>query len=256
MNRRPGAALAAPLLFALLGGAEAADAPRDTYAHCLALLERNPEAAFSFASTWRDDGGGAPARHCVALALVDLGSPGEGASRLDDLAREADAGDAATRAQILSQAGNAWLLQGETGRAANSFTSALAVLPSGSPLAADLRLDRGRTFALLEDYPKAEEEFTAALAARPGFVDALVLRANAERAQGLYAKARADIASALALAPKNAQAWFERGTTDYLTGDIEGARAALGRSLSLEGEGPVADAARAVLQQIERPRMN
>ena len=48
-------------------------ADESEYAACLKLLDHDAEAAFESALAWQDAGGGAPARHCAALALVRLG---------------------------------------------------------------------------------------------------------------------------------------------------------------------------------------
>src|SRR5882724_2690363 len=80
------------------------------YESCVAAINKNAAEAFEMALTWRTQGGGLPADHCAALALLALDEPGEAASRLNALAQRSDAGSREERAALLSQSGNAWLL--------------------------------------------------------------------------------------------------------------------------------------------------
>src|SRR5258708_30058261 len=84
---RPGLALIAlPLFWAVPIWAATNDNPfgaADPYQACVAAVDANAADAFEMASIWRDHGGGGPAEHCIALALIGLDEPGEAASRLD-----------------------------------------------------------------------------------------------------------------------------------------------------------------------------
>ena len=57
------------------------------YEACIALAMQDPDSAFERALAWRDLGGGAPARHCVAVALYSLGHFGDAAMGREDLAK-------------------------------------------------------------------------------------------------------------------------------------------------------------------------
>ncbi|MCZ6453449.1 MAG: hypothetical protein O6909_04325, partial [Alphaproteobacteria bacterium] len=57
------------------------------YQGCMALARAKPAEGFEAAIAWRDEGGGPPARHCTAIALVGLGQLDEAAQRLEDLAQ-------------------------------------------------------------------------------------------------------------------------------------------------------------------------
>ena len=115
----------------------------DPYQACVAAVDANAADAFEMASIWRDHGGGAPAEHCIALALIALDEPGEAASRLDLLARRLDTGAAADRARLLAQSGNAWLLASELQNAEAAFSAALKLTPRD----AEIWTDRARTRA-------------------------------------------------------------------------------------------------------------
>src|ERR1700760_2074467 len=74
-----------------LGAAETAPAKlseSQDYTTCMRLVASDPNTALESAGIWIVRGGGYPARDCQALAIVALGSPGEGAQRLDALASE------------------------------------------------------------------------------------------------------------------------------------------------------------------------
>ena len=54
----------------------------------MGLTRRDTMAAFEQALNWQDQGGGAPAKHCAAAALVAMKQFKEGATRLEALAQE------------------------------------------------------------------------------------------------------------------------------------------------------------------------
>jgi len=95
------------------------------YRLCLNASSNNPSAALIDAETWARQGGGVPAQHCAALALVSLKRYGEAGTRLDKLAAAKDLPDASFRTELFDQAGNAWLLAGDGARAVQSFSAAL-----------------------------------------------------------------------------------------------------------------------------------
>src|SRR5262249_20339670 len=99
------------------------------YESCVAAINKNAADAFEMALTWRTQGGGLPADHCAALALLALDEPGEAASRLNALAQRTDAGTREERAALLAQSGNAWLLASQVENAETAFTAALKLTP-------------------------------------------------------------------------------------------------------------------------------
>jgi len=215
------AAMAAVWVFALSSawGQDLDSAAR--YRDCLRLVARDPDQAFDEAQRWRSSGGGPAARHCEALALVELELYGEAAVRLGDLADAPGAGGPQDRAALLAQAGNAWLLAGAGENAVVALTAALELTPGDI----DLLVDRARAYAAAGDYAAADRDLTQALALRPDAADILVLRAGARRAQGLLDPAMADISRALVLAPDAPSALVERGAIRNALGDTQGARA-------------------------------
>ena len=193
---------------------------RAHYNNCLAASSTHPAAALADAESWVKSGGGVPAAHCAALALVSLKRYGEAGTRLDRIAVDPSVPDVSFRADLFTQAGNAWLIAGNGAKAAKSFTSALS-LSSGD---ADLFADLARAQAMQRNWQEADLSLGAALNMSPRRADLLVLRASARRALKRYAAARDDIAAALKLKPGDGAALVERGLLRRQLGDIGGAR--------------------------------
>src|SRR5947208_2653315 len=79
------------------------------YAACLRQVEQDPASAFATANSWAERGGGHPARHCGALALLKLKDYERAATSLEQLAADMTRGDGDLAAEALAQAGQAWL---------------------------------------------------------------------------------------------------------------------------------------------------
>ncbi len=132
------------------------------YRHCIALARQKPDDGWEEALAWSSLGGGEPARHCGAIALIGLRQYEEGASRLEGLAAISHA-DAKLRAGMLAQAGQAWLLAKNPERANAAQTAALKLVP-GAP---DLLVDRAQSFAEAKNYREALTDLDQALVAAP-----------------------------------------------------------------------------------------
>src|SRR4051812_23009487 len=61
--------------------------PNRTYQTCLSLAHNQPDKGIELAGKWIGLGGGEPAKHCQALSLVGLKEYGEGATRLEQIAK-------------------------------------------------------------------------------------------------------------------------------------------------------------------------
>jgi len=202
---------------------------------CLGLLRTDPEGARSFAATW-DSGEGAA--HCAALAILALGEPLAAAERLEAIALNSPAGNAA-RASVFAQAAQAWLLAGQANRAYAATTLALTLTPGD----ADLLIDRAAALGSLGRYAEAVGDLDRALALDPQRAEALVFRAAAWRQLDRAEPARRDIERALALAPGNPEALLERGILRHFAGDTEGARMDWERVVELAPGSAAADLA-------------
>lgn len=242
------------LLFAAAAAVAApVDAPWD-YDACLKMVSRHPDDALELAMNALKDGDEPSAEHCAAIALINLKQYNEGARRLDGLARKGSAGGAETRAQLMGQAGNAWILAGQPELATASFTAALALMP-GEAL---YLIDRARASAMLKKWIAAETDLSAALVAEPGNVEALVLRASARRAQRNFQGAMGDVTQALAVDPDYPEALVERGLLRAALNDKVGARKDFMRVIELSTDqdrkvaDSAADAAKSARREIEK----
>jgi tetratricopeptide (TPR) repeat protein len=209
---------AAPAVPAGPPASAAADA--QTYARCMNLTRQNPREAQSLARAWFAHGGAHPAEHCAAVALIALGSYREGATHLQALAKAMTTAPASLRADVLDQAGQAWLLAGDPVRAYAAAGEAVSLQP-GDP---DLLIDRAEAAASAGYYDRAIGDLDRVLKTHPDRVDALIYRASAYRALDRLDPARADIDNALAQQPHSAAALLERGNIRRLEGDSAGAR--------------------------------
>ena len=151
---------------------------------------------------WRGpaEGNALNAYRCAALALVAQNRIDEGARRLESLGAALNPADTAMRAELFSQAGNAWLLAEEPGRARSAFTRSISTVSPNDPGMPDLLIDRARAYAMEQDYRHAEEDLSAALDKRPNDALALRLRASARMHQSSFQLAEADATQALQLA--------------------------------------------------------
>lgn len=189
------------------------------YERCLAQLTLDPAGTANFADAWEATGGGEGATHCRALALVGMGSLEAGAEMLQALASRSQASGRA-RASVYGQAGQAWLIAGDAGRAFGAATLALMLSPDDP----DLLIDRSVASASLERYQDAVDDLGLALDLDPRRVDALVFRAAARRYLDQLDLAEDDIARAVAADPDNPDALLERGILRQRRGDPAGAR--------------------------------
>lgn len=244
------------LLIAPSGPGRAALSAADArhYRACVETAGRAPEQAFEEALEWRDRGGGVPARHCAALALVELGRYQLAAERLEEIANDIEldrrTADQDMRAEVLGQAGNAWLLAAKPQKAYLAFSDALIETPDATPHRAGLLIDRARALAEVGDYIGAVRDLDQAARIDRDNAEIYAYRASARRALDSLGMARADVERALVLDADNIYALLERGNLRSLAGDIAGARADWTRILSLAPGTPAADAARSNIQKL------
>ena len=223
------------------------------YQRCLSEIEFNPNQAFDEALIWRDRGGGIPARHCAALALIALEEYTAAAERLEELADQTAtrAAAQAMRPAMLGQAGNAWLLADRPDRAYSVLSAALALLPEAEPARADILIDRARALAAQAQWAAAEADLSASLSLAPDRVDGYIFRATARRFLERSEAAFEDIETALALEPARPEALLERGILHRLAGRDAAARGDWLMLLSVTGEGAAATVAQRNLEMMD-----
>jgi len=217
------------------------------YQACVALTQKAPEDALESALAWRDLGGGAPAKHCVALALVAMRQYPDAADRLEQLAAEMKTASPGLRAQVLDQAGNAWLLANQPDMAKRAFSAGLDLRPEDI----DLLIDRARASAGGKDFAAAVKDLDLALSLDPTRADALAFRGSARRQLGNSAGALEDVETALAIDGNQVDALLERGLLRRAAGDKKGARQDWLKVALLAPGTPAADAAQADLEAMD-----
>ncbi len=208
------------------------------YDRCLNMSRDDPEGAIAFAQRWEREGGGEPARHCAAWALLGMGDAERAADQLERLARGSQASGAA-RAALYGQAAQAWMMAGDANRAFAAVTIALTMQPNDP----DLYTDRAVSLAALRRHMDALRDLDRALEIDPERAETLVFRAAALRAIERPQEAMESAERALVLAPDNPEALLERGILRQLRGDTEGARRDWERVLAVAPDSPAADLA-------------
>lgn len=256
---RAGAGFAALVHMAVLsmaGGAAAqglaipGPAAEHRYTACMQLAHKDAGQAQNAAADWHAKGGGAPAMHCLSVALLSLGYYQQAAENMEALAQGDHKLSAALRGDLYGQAGNAWSIAGKPARALRAQSAALKLRPDD----ANLLIDRGITLAGSARYWDALDDLNRALEIAPGRVEALVFRAAAWRRLDSLELAEEDISRALRRAPDNRNALLERGLIFEARGSPRAARADWLRVLELAVDGPLAEAARDNLERIDVKR--
>jgi tetratricopeptide (TPR) repeat protein len=223
MHQRIGAAFVTLCVcaypYATVSASEKTVEPNAGYEHCLAEVKRDPTHALTEAEQWSNAGGGAASLDCAGLALAQLKRYGEAAQALENAAAITAA--TAPKTDLLDQAGNAWLLAGNTAKADGAFSKALELAPQNE----DVLADRARARGAAKNWSGAFDDLTAVIALDPDRADIYVLRASALHAEGKRQQARVDVDHALQIYPGYPEALLERGAMRMETGDIAGARA-------------------------------
>jgi tetratricopeptide (TPR) repeat protein len=239
-----------PLAFALAEEGKKRDPEAaQLYQHCVQLARNSPDEGWQEGSAWSSMGGGEPARHCVAIALINMRQFEEGATRLERLADNSEESEH-IRAGMLAQAGQAWLLAKQPDNAYRVQSKALELVPD----APDLLVDRSQSQAEQKNYQGALADLDQALRVAPGRADALAFRAAAKRLLGDLDGAKADVAQALASDGNNQEAWLEDGIQRRIGDDKDGARASWQKAIELAPQSETADMARRNIELLDGGR--
>jgi len=221
--------------------------PAQTYEVCLLTAKNEPDKGVEMAGKWIGLGGGAPAKHCQAIALIGMKEYGEAATRLEELAGLNE--DESVRAGVLTQAGQAWLLEGELTRALAAQTAALDAMPVKNRQHAGILVDRAATYADGGQYQDAINDLNIALEIEPKNPDALAFRASAHRHLDATDTALKDAEEAVKIDPVNIIGLLERGIIYRLKNRSADARQDWLRIIQLA---PDSEAGRAAKTNIER----
>lgn len=227
--------------------AQAAVPRVDTYADCLAVVERDPHSGLTAALQWRDLGGGTSAQHCAALALSATGNGRLAAVRMQELAEKFGVGSPNLAAEIMGQAAALWVLAREDALALKALDRALVWQGNNSLL----HLDRAHVLAGLRRFGDARTAVEVVLSIDELSAEAYALRAMINRHEGNRAGADSDIANALTLEPDQPHALIERARAQAAAGDLDGARTDLLAVINRDADAPEAEDARRLLEELD-----
>jgi tetratricopeptide (TPR) repeat protein len=219
------------------------------YQHCIGLARSTAQEGWQEALAWSSMGGGEPAQHCAAVAMIAMRQFEEGAAKLEALAETSQSAPR-LRAGMLAQAGQAWLLAKQPDRAFRAQSKALELVP-GAP---DLLIDRAQSLAEEKNYQAALQDLDEALKSAPDRSGVLTFRATAKRYLDDLRGARADVEEALKLDDHNQDAWLEDGIERNLATDLAGARASWQKVIALAPQSDAAEMARRDLELLDGGR--
>jgi tetratricopeptide (TPR) repeat protein len=217
------------------------------YERCLDQAVKSPPDAFEEALAWGAQGGAEAARHCAAVALLNNGQPEAAAVRLEQLAQDMRTQPPGRRAEVLAQAGHAWLAGRNSSRAAAAFTTALELAPANP----EIWIDRAEAYADAANYWESIDDLNKAIELDRRRAEAYAFRAAAYRLVNEQGLAMEDANRAVELNPRLSDAWLERAILNRVRGDIRAARRDFLQVLVLDPDGPAGDAARANIEHME-----
>lgn len=227
-------------------------------ANCVALIEINPEAARSDASSWLQS---APldqksdAAQCLGMALVQLDRWEEAAATFAEGRDLTMPGAQQSRAQLGAMAGNAQLTLGDTATALTTLERAQSDADGAgnAVLKSEIALDRARALVALGREEEARNVLTLARLALPYNAQGWLLSATLARRMDALADAQKFIEEAALLAPTDPEIGVEAGVIAVLSGRDEAARRSWQSVVETAPDTPFAAVAAQYLTQLQQP---
>ncbi len=224
---------------------------KSRFAACSVQARSNPSRGIAAAQAWRIEGGGVPARHCLALAQFEAGDYPASLASFEAAAKmAASAPDGAEEARAL------WVAAATAALIANRPEPALGFLDqalAGKP-DAGLLLMRAEALVDLGREADAMPAIEQALALDAAVENGWLLKATLARRLGRLEAAEAAILEAArrlpADSPEQADVQLEAGNIAFASGKTELARAAWTAVASGEPEQPATKAAAAALARL------
>lgn len=249
---RPIITFCAGCLLLSLGFGAPAKAQIVNYGSCVELVRVDPDAAYDAALAWADTDLTGGASHCAGLALVGLGLFEAAADRFTRAAVEGQKMDNMEKALLHQQAGDSWLMANSGTNATDAFTQALVYMPEDP----ELLFGRARGYELEKQTALALQDVNLAIARKPTYGAAYLLRGRLHRQSKQLDAAAADIEAALANGIDQVAARLERGLIRYEMGNEAGAledwRAVIAADQRPDGSaGPAAMAANRFIAEVE-----
>lgn len=230
------------------------------YRACMDRVATNAQAALDEARAWQKQGGGHPAGHCAAAAMMQLGQVQAAAQALQALADDPNERDRSLRASLFAQAAHAWLSADEPEKAQAAAQRGLDIVndqPDLLVLHARALAEQRRFSDAVSDLNRAIDVWTAdtaAVSTSVALADAYVFRASALRQMRAVDAAAADLKRALAIVPNHPEGLLELGIVNALQGDREGAKKAWMATIAADPKTPAAEEARINLDRIAQEK--
>jgi len=217
------------------------------YTDCMLLASRAATEALESALAWEKQGGGDAARHCKAVAMVNLGQYEDAALELERIAQVQPQIRAPIAAELFAQAAQVWIRAGNPQRALHDQNEGLKLQPNDL----DLLIDRAMTYGNAGMYFEALDDLNSAIDINSSRADIYVLRSAAYRHLNNLDLAQDNIEQALKLDPNNPQGLLERGILKELKGDRGGAREDWLFVVQHAGGTPASDEAQRFLEKLD-----
>ena len=222
---------------------------------CFELVESDPARAHSRAQIQRETVIGQDrilANHCLGLAATRLGRWAEARAAFLEGRDEVPSDDLRMRARLGAMAGNAALAEGDANAALALLTDAHndAKAASAGDLQAFIALDQASVLVALGQLEDAAALLDDTRRLQPSYAEGWLLSATLSRRMDRLDQAQGQIEEAAKLNPTDARIALEAGVIAILGGRDDAARQSWESVLTLEPEGPSADAARDYLEQL------
>jgi tetratricopeptide (TPR) repeat protein len=235
-----------PLLLLVLVATPALAAPmagdKSRYEACLAMARTTPERGIELAQAWRIEGGGVPARHCLAIAQFGRKDYPEALKSFEAAARASATAQDGQAVSLWAQAADAALIAGKPDLAVNFLDEALK--GDLSPrAAASLRVTRAEALVDLKRTTDAAADLETATTLDPTVRYGWLLKATLARRAGDLKSAEAAILKAAETEPGSAEVQLEAGNIASAQGNAELARAAWQAAAAADPESPAGKAA-------------
>jgi tetratricopeptide (TPR) repeat protein len=218
-----------PLLLLVLIATPALAAPmasdKSRYAACLSMARATPERGIESAQAWRIEGGGVPARHCLAIAQFGVRDYAEALKSFEAAATASAAAKDGQAVSLWAQGADAALIAAKPDLALRFLDEALKGDLSPKAAAA-LRVTRAEALVDLKRPAEAMTDLETATTLDPATRYGWLLKATLARRTGDLKAAEAAILKAAEVDPDSAEVQLEAGNIASAQGNATLARAA------------------------------
>jgi tetratricopeptide (TPR) repeat protein len=230
---------------------------RSHYGACLALVKSDTDRAIENAQSWRIEGGGVPALHCLALAQFQRQQYPEALKSYESAATASEAAHDGQAVTLWSQGADAAMIANQPATAVRFLGRAIGDGKGNgaggitlSPRAeAALRVTRAEALVDLKRNAEAATDLDTATKADPETPYGWLLKATLARRMGDFKTAETAILLAAQREPESADVQYEAGNIAAAQGNDQLARTAWLAAARAEPDSPAGIAASKALTQ-------